>query len=150
MISFSLFFMDIYFKVWSLLHIRTRHLCFVKFYDIIKKCWDLNFSCWKSSCFLANAEAMCSEVIFFKKSPASLLFCFARKKHLQIASAFFNEINPFRICEMCCAREIHLLCVKYSLCECGFISFHRKLLVFYFTISIEMISHQRSWYFTKN
>ena len=38
----------------------------------------------------------------------------------------FQRNKSLRICEMCFAREIHLRCMKYSLRECGFISFHRK------------------------
>ena len=55
-----------------------------------------------------------------------------RKKHF-LGSAFFNEINPFRICEMHFVREILLRNMKYA---CGvwiyFIS--QKALAFYFTI----------------
>ena len=36
----------------------------------------------------------------------------ARKKALAFASAFFNEINPFGICEMPCGREIRLRRMK--------------------------------------
>ena len=51
-----------------------------------------------------------------------------RKRPLLIkVVVFFNEINPFRICEMCSAREIRLWRMKYSLRECGFILLHRKL-----------------------
>ena len=34
------------------------------------------------------------------------------KKALAFASAFFNEINPFGICEMPCGREIRLRRMK--------------------------------------
>ena len=113
MISFSLFFMDIYFKVWSPLHIRTRHLCFVKFYDIIKKCWDLNFSCWKSSCFLVNAEAMCSEVIFFQKITCIFIVLLCQKKASTL-SVLFSMKYALRRVKYCYAIW-NSFAMKYAL-----------------------------------
>ena len=52
---------------------------------------------------------------------------------------------------MCFAREIHLRCVKYSLRECGFISFHRKrkLSISQFT-QVNYFTSNEVRYFTKN
>ncbi len=51
-----------------------------------------------------------------------------QKKRLVSTSRFFNEINPFRICEMPFGREILLHNMKYALRRVtkGFILFHRK------------------------
>ena len=48
------------------------------------------------------------------------------EKRLFFGIVFFQRNKSLRICEMCFTREIHLRCMKYSLRECGFISFHRK------------------------
>ena len=55
----------------------------------------------------------------------------ARKKHF-FGSAFFNEINPFRICEMPFGREILLRNVKYAL---------RRVDLFHFTENFSFLFH---------
>ena len=56
------------------------------------------------------------------------------KKRTEIQYAFFNEINPFRICEMHFVREILLRNVKYAL---------RRVIkdLFYFTESASFLFH---------
>jgi len=46
-----------------------------------------------------------------------------QKKALAYASAFFNEINPYGICEICFAYEI-AGAMKYAAAYEGFILFH--------------------------
>ncbi len=76
---------------------------------------------------------------------ASKPFGSSRKKHLQFASAFFNEINPFRICEMCFAREIF----ASQMLKVYFIS--QKAIAFYFTISARnYFTSNAVRYFTKS
>ena len=60
------------------------------------------------------------------RSNMQILTAPAKKKASAQAGAFFNEINPFRICEMCFAREILLTQCEIRLAACGFILFHRK------------------------
>ena len=54
-----------------------------------------------------------------------------RKKHF-FGSAFFNEINPFRICEIHFVREILLRNVKYAL---------RRVDLFHFTENFSFLFH---------
>ena len=72
------------------------------------------------------------------------------EKSIDFVGAFFNEINPFRICEMHFVREILLRNVKYAL---------RRVDLFHFTESDSFLFHNfdrnyftssEARYFTKN
>ena len=76
-------------------------------------------------------------------SPVQVWVAPPEKSVLNFQYAFFNEINPFRICEMHFVREILLRNMKYALRRVikGFILFHRKR-SFLFHNFTEIISHR--------